>query len=144
MADLLERARAHAQRVRYSGDRSSRAQISAPPVWIREWHYQDAVEVSAALTPALWERLTKVCQRLFMPPQAILAFVYSSPQVQAECVTSGQNQCVVRFSSALLNLLTEEEFEFVVGHEVAHFLLDHAAISMDYANPEGLLQLRSQ
>jgi len=50
----------------------------------------------------------------------------------------------VRFTSALLNLLTEQAFELVLGHEVAHFLLDHAPLSIDYANPQGLLQLRSQ
>jgi Peptidase family M48 len=144
MVEFLARARTHARRIRFSGDVLSRPGIPMSSVGIREWQYQDAIEISAALTPALWERLTTVCQRLFMPPQAIAAFVYSSPQVQAECATSSESQCVVRFTSALLNLLTEREFEFVLGHEVAHFLLDHAPLSIDYANPQGLLQLRSQ
>src|SRR5687768_6615234 len=33
----------------------------------------------------------------------------------------------VRFSSTLVDILDEEEFCFVVGHELGHFLLRHTA-----------------
>ena len=36
-----------------------------------------------------------------------------------------KHECVVRFSSGLVNLMNEDEFNFVLGHEIAHFLLGH-------------------
>lgn len=52
--------------------------------------------------------------------------------------------CTVRFSSALLDLLSEEEFEFVIGHEIAHFLLSHHAVLSGKLNAEIFVQQRSQ
>ena len=142
---MLSRARAYAQRIRFSGDLPHvHVQFSNITAEVREKHYQDAIEISAALTPHLWKRLTTVCERLHLPTAMVVAFVYSSPNVQAECLATGRSQCTVRVSSAMLDLLTEEEFEFVIGHEIGHFLLDHQPITVHQLSPQGFVQQRSQ
>jgi hypothetical protein len=143
MAESLSRARTYAQKIRYSGDVPHTDNELSDGAEIREKHYQDALEISPALTPALWRRLEAVCERLYMPTQSVAALIYSAPTVQGESFTGG-DQCIARFSSALVNLLTEEEFEFVIGHEIAHFLLGHRPITTDRLNPEIFAQQRSQ
>jgi hypothetical protein len=145
MTESLSRARAYAKKIRFCCDAPHvGVELSNNSAEIREKHYQDAIEISSALTPALWQRLKAVCERLHMPAESVSGFIYSSPNVQAECLASGGSQCTVRFSSALLDLLTEEEFDFVVGHEIAHFLLDHQPITTHRLNPESFVQQRSQ
>jgi Zn-dependent protease with chaperone function len=127
MVNALSHARSMAQRIRFSGDSPyADAQMAgARSETLISQHFQDAIEICEELTPSLWGRLKGVCERLHMPTKAVVAFIYSSPVIQAECLACGETQCMIRCSSAMLDLLTEEEFEFVIGHEIGHFLLDH-------------------
>ena len=145
MASSLSRARAVARGARFIGDAACLGGgLPILAAAIREKHYQDAVEISAALTPVLWERLLTVCERLNVPNASVVAFIYSSPHVQAECLASAGDQCTIRFSSAMLDLLKEDEFEFVIGHEIGHFLLDHQPIQGGHLNAQMFLQQRSR
>jgi hypothetical protein len=145
MGSSLSRARIYAQKVRFVGDAACLGGgLPILAAAIREKHYQDAVEISAALTPVLWERLLTVCERLNIPNASVVAFIYSSPHVQAECLASAGDQCTVRFSSAMLDLLREDEFEFVIGHEIGHFLLDHQPIHSSHLNAQLFVQQRSR
>ncbi len=83
------------------------------------------------MTPGLSRRLETVCQTLLLPERAVDAFIYASPEVQAECYASGTEGCTLRFSSALVDLLDDDEFEFVCGHEAGHFLLGHGLAGME-------------
>lgn len=145
MAEALSRARAYANRVRFSGDHPPPfAHVDEIKNEFQKAQYQDAIEISEALTPALWRRVEIVSERLLVPTKAISPFVYSSPNVQAECLATDSDQCFVRFSSGLLDLLTEDEFEFVLGHEVAHFLLRHRPLLLEEASPNRLILQRSK
>jgi len=145
MVETISSARARAEILRFSGDLATLGAASASAgIEARDYHYQDAIEISAALTPSLWHRLNEVCERLRMPTASVAAFIYSSPNMQAACLSSGGNQCTVRFSSAMVDLLTEEEFEFVIGHEIGHFLFNHRPISADRSYPQAFVQQRSQ
>lgn len=147
MADLSV-ARDKANRVRFSADvpapRTDRSEINT--IFGREQFYQDAIEISALVTPKLWDHFCVVCDRLELPRESISPFIYSSKDVQAECYASPARQCVLRFSSGLIDLLDEPEFEFVIGHELGHFLLDHhhANVGFTSANPEYFRQRRAQ
>jgi hypothetical protein len=147
MADLSV-ARDKANRVRFSVDIPApaidRAEIT--PVFGREQFYQDAIEISPLVTPKLWDHFCFVCGRLELPLESVSPFIYSSKDVQAECFASPARQCVLRFSSGLIDLLDEEEFEFVIGHELGHFLLDHhqANVHFNSASPEYFRQRRAQ
>ena len=92
---------------------------------------RDGVLISQATTPLLEEAVSSACENLLVPRASIFAFVYSSPDVQADCLIDTPETCVLRFSSGLVNLMEPEELQFVVGHEVGHFLLGHGARSRD-------------
>ena len=57
-----------------------------------------------------------------IPRSAVTAFVYNSAEVQADCLVDSHDSCVLRFTSGLINLMDEKEFQFVAAHELGHFL----------------------
>jgi hypothetical protein len=124
----LFKARELANGVRYSKDQHDK-NLGLQPFSLNEVvddFYRSAVEIHENITPVLENSLKMVCDRLQLDRSAITAFVNSSHDLQAACYYTDQNQCLIRISSALVNLLEPEEFEFVLGHELGHFLLQHA------------------
>jgi len=107
---------------------------------------QNTIEISQALTPALANSLAVVCERLNFPRLALKAFTYSSSEIQAQCFNFSSETCLVGISSALIDLLEAAEFEFVVGHELGHFLFGHSAIdvSSQTLSPQYFLLRRAQ
>lgn len=144
----LQLARALARRFRFSGDKVLGEGVLSPPKphLLRELLYQNSIKISPTVTPALAASVESACTRLQLPKECVEAFIVSSPDVQAECLTFGDDQCVLRFTSALVNLLSSDEFEFVVGHEVGHFLLGHRITPhhVEQASVEFFMQQRRQ
>ena len=91
----------------------------------RDFMLSNGVEISKELTPDLEKSLSEVCDALRIKRQQVKAFVYANSELQADCHSFGSDHCVIRFSSALVNLLDIWEFKFVAGHEVGHFILGH-------------------
>jgi hypothetical protein len=133
MDSFASAARVLAERVRYSKDmlRPKFEGDSASTDKIRNQFFHDGLLVSHSVTPDLANRLGLVCQRLQIPENAVEAFIYASPDIQAECFSGSVEKCVVRFSSTLVDLLNGDEFEFVVGHELGHFLLNHGVARLE-------------
>jgi hypothetical protein len=131
MTDLYQ-AREVAALVRLSEDKKN-SKFDPNYLEGREDHsdtmLRHGVLVSEAVTPLLEERLSKTCKALHVPRKNVNAFVYNSSDIQADCLIDTSDTCVLRFSSGLVNLMNEKEFEFVVGHELGHFLLGHGACS---------------
>jgi Peptidase family M48 len=140
-------ARRQSERFRFDGDFPSEANIDdvGGLTQARGQLYQDAIEISPLLVPELHRRFRVACERLEVPDDLITPFIYSSQEIQAECYASG-NGCIIRFSSSLIGLLSDAEFEFVVGHELGHFLLDHhsANAQTDQSSLEYFRKRRSQ
>jgi len=128
----ISRAREIAAKVRISEDRPSRSE-SPFDVKVREGHrdamLRHGVLISQSVTPSLDDQIKTVCQSLNTPRKCVTAFVYNSPEVQADCLIDSPSTCVLRFTSGLVNLLDENEFKFGVGHELGHFLLGHGSCS---------------
>jgi hypothetical protein len=147
MAKDLVFARQQAERFRFDGDVAPEASIEnvGELALARGQFYQDAIEISALLTPELYKRFRNACERLGVPDDLVTPFIYSSKEIQGECYASGDG-CIVRFSSGLIDLLDDAEFEFVVGHELGHFLLRHHSISVqaDHHSLEYFRKRRSQ
>jgi len=83
------------------------------------------LKISKQVTPALSNCLNNVFDNLNIDSNNIDAYIYPSHDIQAECLAAGHGDCIIRFSSGLIDLLDDKEIEFVAGHEIAHFLLRH-------------------
>lgn len=131
MADL-RKARKLASFVRLSEDKLSEISNSEN-LKGRERHrdtmLRHGVLISKSVTPLLENRLASVCDTLDIPRESVTAFVYSSAEVQADCLIDSHTTCVLRFTSGLVNLMDEHEFKFIAGHELGHFLLYHGTCS---------------
>lgn len=143
MSDELQKARGLAESMRYSGDVATDHGNSGLTA-VRSHFYQNGLCISREVTPDLSERLDNVCQRLQIPGTVFEAFVHPAPDIQAACVSDGSSACVIRFSSALIETLSSEEFEFVAGHELGHFLLGHGRSETNQDNLEHFMQCRAQ
>ena len=112
----------------------------------RDQMLRQGILISESVTPKLEEEILSVCQALAMPRQSVSAFVYSNPEIQADCLADTPDTCVLRFTSGLVSLLSSEEFRFVVGHELGHFLLGHGAHSLFLPDdtPETYMVMRSR
>ncbi|MBL6934419.1 MAG: M48 family metallopeptidase [Alphaproteobacteria bacterium] len=141
-------ARKLAENIRYSGDtlRHYDEGDSAVAGRVLGSVYQNELRVSSEVTPGLADHLKSVCSQLHLPANSVDAFVYASPDIQAECYSGSTQNCILRFSSALIDLLDDDEFMFVVGHEVGHFLLGHglARIENSADSIEYYIQQRAQ
>lgn len=147
-SDQLKTAIVHVEKLRYGGDRFKRKTdgdiyaISST----RRRVYQSGLKISPSVTPKLENTISRICDTLFIPRQSIEAFVYASPEISAQCVAGHISSCILVFSSSLINLLSEAELEFVVGHEIGHFLFGHGVWNLENSNDnvEYFVQQRSQ
>ena len=147
MAGTLEGARQFAELIRFSGDSvcDNAHEDSSKSQFIRDALYKSGLLISKQTTPNLATQFTDICEKLHIPRSNVDAFVYSSPEIQAQCFLTSFDQCTVRFSSALVNLLEGEEFAFVAGHEIGHFLLGHGINSdIETHTPEVAMLSRAQ
>ena len=130
MADNLHQAKVFAKSIRFAGDcHDAREDISMGlPDRIKSHFYGNDLSLSQEVTPDLYCSLARVLDRLSIHPDLVEAFVYASPDINAQCCSSQDAECIIRFSSALVDILAFEEFEFVVGHELGHFLLSHSCM----------------
>ena len=128
----LNQAREIARLIRISEDKPSEY-INPQDLEHRVDHkdsmLRHGVLISKSVTPSLDSQVNSVCETLNIPRDCVAAFVYNSSEVQADCLIDSSDTCVLRFTSGLINLMDENEFKFVVGHELGHFLLGHGACS---------------
>jgi hypothetical protein len=99
------------ERERYAAERTARLQAGG-------------VRVTATLTPGLHAKLEEVRTRLLLP-EAPALYVHSHGEVNASAAYGGR-RCVLTATSALVNLLTLDEFGSILGHELAHIGMRHA------------------
>lgn len=148
MTDPLKEARDFAERVRFSGDASrSRANDCVSRFQdLKSYFYGNELRISKEVTPALDHVLREVCEHLCIPLKSVNAFIYPDPMIQAGCLMGSKDECVIRFSSSLIEILDESEFAFVAGHELGHFLLNHGAAGVETENAslEYFIQKRAQ
>jgi len=148
MVDILQEAKKLVEQIRFTGDTfrdKNTINLSQTNV-VKDFSYTNDLLISNDVTPLLYKSLNSVYKRLHIPKDAVEAFVFSSPEIQAECYTGDKTECVIRFSSALVQILNEKEFEFVAGHEIGHFLFGHRNIisANQSFNIEFYMQKRAQ
>ena len=126
MSDELVKARTFANTVRYSGDKL-RAKDSANRSndEINSFFSMNSMLINPLVTPAISKSINNVIHRLQIPKKSVKAYVYASPDIQAECHAGDDVDCVIRLSSGLIDILDNREIEFVIGHEIGHFIYSH-------------------
>ena len=145
----LKLARTQAARVRLSEDQVGE-KLESHDLRGRENHKDSMLRhgllISESMTPVLEKRICEVCERLLIPRQCVTAFVFNSADVQADCVIDSEESCVLRFTSGLVNLMNDKEFQFVAAHELGHFLLGHGACSQytENSTTEGFMTQRAR
>lgn len=138
MADKLVSARELAKNVRFCKDIEFDSLVAPRNLHsLTSFFHQSSLAISQEVTPQLFECLSLVSDRLNIPADVVEAFVYPSAELQAECFNGSKHEFVLRFSSALVEKLSAEEFCFVAGHEVGHFLFAHGLAEND-SNSENL------
>ena len=149
MPTALEIARSIAQKVRFSGELDDGTLRDGSPhatSQMRSIFAQHNLQISHAVTPSLAQSLDEVYERLHIPHDVVTAYVVPDPAIQATCFSSSTTDCVLSFSSGLVELLDESEFQFVAGHEIGHFLLSHGLVhqSGDAESLEYLMRQRAK
>ena len=126
MFDELAKARNFAITVRYSGDTlTADDSIKIDNTEIEAFYSLNSIQVTPLVTPIISKSIDKVIKRLQIPPSSVKAYVYASPEIQATCYAGNEADCIIRLSSGLIDILENKELEFVIGHEIGHFLYNH-------------------
>ncbi len=145
MGNNLLAARRLAKQIRFSGDIPGTKSVNVSPA-VRDFFLVNELQIAPVVTPALYDNLNAALENLLIPKETAAAFVYASSEMQAMCFGGDERGCIIRFSSALVDILDAEEFRFVVGHEIGHFLFAHhlAGKETNKRNLEYPMQRRAQ
>lgn len=105
----------------------------------------NSLKISKETTPELFDCLECTCKNLFLDINMVSAYVTSSPEIQASCISFNRNNCIITLTSAVINLLDFKEIKFVMGHELGHFLLGHNIEEQHLVeSQEGYIKKRAQ
>ena len=108
-----------------------------------------SVRLSKTMAPEL-NRIAQECIEKLEVSIPTELYAYNSPQFNAACVKPEDGKLFIMFSSALLDAFEHDELQFVMGHELGHFIYHHHAIPVGYLlkgeqaiSPELALRLTS-
>ena len=114
--------------IRFSEDKERSVNLQFPrldDLRLRLGHAH--LEVGAAITPKLEILLQEVLLRTGIERALVVCFIENSAQVDASCILCDEGKCVLQLSSSLINLMSENEIRFVLGHELGHLIFQHAS-----------------
>ena len=117
-----------AESVRYVDDLKKDNNINLNASLLEEYESfqsHSSIYVNPDITPSVYKSLKKCLENLNFPEEKISAFVYPSSEVNASCFQGPNDKTIITFSSSLINLLSPDELQFVIGHELGHSLLHH-------------------
>jgi len=87
----------------------------------------DSIEVSKELTPGLYKTMQTLVEDLSLSGFELRFFIYNSSELQATCLASSQASAIINISSSLVDLMSENEIKFIIGHELGHLIFQHRA-----------------
>ncbi len=145
MYNNLDLAVRFVEKFRFSRDKSSETMNDSFLLQKHKDHsLTNELRISSNVTPSLYRCLNTVYSRLHISNSMVSAFVYASPEFQATCFPGENKECIIRFSSTLVDVLDERELEFVIGHELGHFLYGHSGLANRKQGLEYLFLNRAQ
>lgn len=93
---------------------------------LRNFYLHESLKVSPSITPLVESALEEACRTIGLPRESVEAFVFNSDQTNAQSITLSDERCIIRISSRLVELLSQHELRFVLGHELGHFIFEHS------------------
>ena len=60
--------------------------------------YRHGVFIDKNIAPDLYQIINNVCEKLFIPKNAVLPFVNASSELQASCISISPNKCILTFT----------------------------------------------
>lgn len=116
-----------AESIRYSDDKHEDVLAQQKDLNMRVSAYHNfGFKVSPEMTPKIYDNLEKVCNRLDVDIEKINTFVISKSSLNAYCVDFGRDKgCIIALHSKLINMMSPGEIQFIIGHEIGHYLLQH-------------------
>ncbi len=100
-----------------------------------------SVRVSPRIFPGVSRSVDHALKRLALSVK-IEAYVSNDPHPNAYCISmNGEIAAAVVITSSLIELLTEEELSFVIGHEIGHYLFKHSTYPRADQEPDDLKRL---
>lgn len=93
--------------------------------YIRSRFVSDSLPIDKALCPRIDRILESTLRALEIDRELVHGVIFNSADIQAHCISNGSTECFLRLSSGLVQLLSETELRFVVGHEIGHFIFQH-------------------
>ena len=135
-----------ASNLRYKNDKplDNNTNLNNNIISIKDHLYRTGLLINENSTPDLSKKIMHVAEKLQVPTKSINAFIYSSSEIQASCIATNREECILSFSSGLINLLDFSEFAFVVGHELGHFIFGHNHNMIKKDSLESYMQDRAQ
>jgi Zn-dependent protease with chaperone function len=102
----------------------------------------DAVRVNVGLIPNVAQSFERL-RSCLDDDRPLEAYVFADASVNA-FVTEASNRYIVAVSSGAVNLLSAEELEFVIGHELGHAAFGHMDVAADAIIELGSLDVRQR
>lgn len=144
--DPIQKARELAQSVRFCKDPDrtiDNSRIEDRDQWV-DYFFRTGLMVDAISAPSIHRNVIDVCEKLFIPEDRITTFVYASSDINAACITVSPEKCLIQISSGLISLMSDQELQFVIAHELGHFLLSHGLNDMGQETVESYMIKRAQ
>lgn len=109
---------------------------------IRSHLLHSMVRVDARLLPQIAGSMARL-QPAAGLADAIEMYVFESSAVNA-FITRGRSHLFVALSSGAINILTERELEFVIGHELGHAMFDHVDFTVGHLLEDSSIEPRDR
>ena len=108
---------------------------------LRHYFLSNSLRITPSVTPRLSRVMESVSERLRFQGD-IESFVFAGAEPNAFCApVPGSSLFCVMVSSGLVNLMTDAELQFVIGHEIGHFIFEHYRYPSPEAFGSGLAHL---
>jgi uncharacterized tellurite resistance protein B-like protein len=101
------------------------------PLGTRRRLLATSVRLSRGMAPSLHKMADYCGERLGLDIPLEL-YVYSSPQFNAACVKPEDGRLFIMFSSSIIEGFEEQELQFVMGHELGHYIYNHHDIPIGH------------
>jgi len=88
----------------------------------------NSLRITPSIAPNLHKQVSLAQKKLGLDDKYIEVYIYNSSDPNASCSYKGGDRIILSFSSGLLKSMTEDEVNFVVGHELGHALFEHYAL----------------